>query len=271
MFAVLPEHVYMWNVLLTTPLHIHSVSWISPSPSPSYQVSQNIYYVCSHSTIETIPNLKYLAGYIIQLSLIVISLNTFSKPQYLIFNNFSRCLTLKENFRANSVESCCDVNMNYCIYLFLRQWTTVNLWSATACSQEASHFGFVMNRLWICEFKAGSHGNPVLDKDFTEQRPCRKTCLVGVLQREGPCWAPLRALCGQMLFLNKLRFVLTTTNAPALGFLLGNSWIACLHLAICINNMLWKYPAVCWEIIVFPFVLMSFCSDLYSYFTYILK
>lgn len=42
----------------------------------------------------------------------------------------------------------------------------VNLWSATVCSQEASHFGFERSHLRICEFKAGSHGNLVLCKDF---------------------------------------------------------------------------------------------------------
>lgn len=54
----------------------------------------------------------------------------------------------------------------------------VDLWSARVCSQEASHFGFLMNRPWICEFKAGSHGNLVLGKDSTEQDPAVRPALV---------------------------------------------------------------------------------------------
>lgn len=46
-----------------------------------------------------------------------------------------------------------------------------NLWSATVCGQEASHFDFEMKHLGICEFKAGRHGNLVPCEDFHLENP----------------------------------------------------------------------------------------------------
>lgn len=73
----------------------------------------------------------------------------------------------------------------------------VNLWSATVCSQEASHFGYEKNPLGIHKFKAGNHENLVLCRDFHLENALAEELPWCSPTMRGTLLSSLRALTGQ--------------------------------------------------------------------------